>query len=193
MTPNFYFLFPEGVLEDFPRSGITSLHIPASEKMVINDLLRRYPTVVVIELDKVIAQIQSVVYQVTQGLQMMTGMILLCGVLILYAGVALSMPARLQQSALLRTLGSSRRTVLQLQAVEFALLGGVAGLVAALAAELTLVVIAQQLFAGSLQLHPWIWLAGPLGGALLVSLLGVAYSARSVGLPPLQLLRQLNR
>jgi len=193
MTPNFYFLFPEGVLEDFPRSGITSLHIPASEKMVINDLLRRYPTVVVIELDKVIAQIQSVVYQVTQGLQMMTGMILLCGVLILYAGVALSMPARLQQSALLRTLGSSRRAVLQLQAIEFALLGGVAGLVAALAAELTLVIIAQQLFAGSPQIHPWIWLAGPLGGALLVSFLGVAYSARSVGLPPLQLLRQLNR
>lgn len=192
MTPNFYFLFPEGVLEEFPRSGITSLHIPASEKLVINDLLRRYPTVVVIELDKVISQIQSVVNQVTQGLQMMTGMILLCGVLILYAGVALSMPARLQQSALLRTLGSSRRTVLRVQAVEFALLGGIAGLIAAAAAELSLAAIVEQLFAGGAQLHPWLWLAGPLGGASLVALLGVGYSARSVGLPPLQLLRQLS-
>lgn len=192
MTPNFYFLFPEGVLEEFPRSGITSLHIPASEKLVINDLLRRYPTVVVIELDKVISQIQSVVNQVTQGLQMMTGMILLCGVLILYAGVALSMPARLQQSALLRTLGSSRRTVLRIQAVEFALLGGIAGLIAAVAAELALAAIVEQLFAGGAQLHLWLWLAGPLGGAALVALLGVGYSARSVGIPPLQLLRRLN-
>jgi putative ABC transport system permease protein len=133
-----------------------------------------------------------VVNQVTQGLQMMTGMILLCGVLILYAGVALSMPARLQQSALLRTLGSSRRTVLRIQAVEFALLGGIAGLIAAVAAELALAAIVEQLFAGGAQLHLWLWLAGPLGGAALVALLGVGYSARSVGIPPLQLLRRLN-
>lgn len=191
MTPNFYFLFPEGVLEEFPRSGITSLHIPAAEKRVINDLLRRYPTIVVIELDKVIAQIQSVVNQVTQGLQLMTAMILLCGVLILYAGVALSMPLRQQQSALLRTLGSSRGRVLRLQTIEFALLGAVAGTVAALAAELSLAIIVRQLFDGAAQIHPWLWLLGPVGGALVVALLGVSYSARSVGVPPLQLLRQL--
>jgi putative ABC transport system permease protein len=121
----------------------------------------------------------------------MTAMILLCGVLILYAGVALSMPLRQQQSALLRTLGSSRGRVLRLQTIEFALLGAVAGTVAALAAELSLAIIVRQLFDGAAQIHPWLWLLGPVGGALVVALLGVSYSARSVGVPPLQLLRQL--
>ena len=72
MTPNFYFLFPEGYLEDYPRTHMTSLYIPAEEKLLVNDLLRSYPTVQVIELDKIIDRIRTIVSQVTRGLEMMT-------------------------------------------------------------------------------------------------------------------------
>ena len=35
MTPNFYFLFPEGYLEDYPRTHMTSLYIPSEDKLLI--------------------------------------------------------------------------------------------------------------------------------------------------------------
>ena len=108
MTPNFYFLFPEGYLEDYPRTHMTSLYIPSEDKLLINDLLRKYPTVQVIELDKIIDRIRSIVSQVTRGLEMMTLLILGCGILVMFAAVSLSMNERLQESAILRTLGSSR-------------------------------------------------------------------------------------
>ena len=49
-------------------------------------------------------------------------MILGCGVLVMFAAVSLSMAERLQESAILRTLGSSR-LVLGVQWVEFTSLG----------------------------------------------------------------------
>ena len=66
MTPNFYFLFPEGYLEEYPRTHMTSLYVPAEEKLLVNDLLRHYPTLQVVELDKIIDRIRTIVSQVTQ-------------------------------------------------------------------------------------------------------------------------------
>ena len=77
----------------------------------------------VIELDKIIDRIRTIVSQVTRGLEMMTLLILGCGILVMFAAVSLSMNERLQESAILRTLGSSRRLILGVQWVEFTTLG----------------------------------------------------------------------
>ena len=192
MTPNFYFLFPEGVLEDFPRSGMTSLYVPPSEKLLINDILKKYPTITVIELDKIIERIRTIVSQVTRGLELMTLMILGCGVLVMLAAVSLSMTERLEESAVLRTLGSSRRMILGVQLIEFASLGAIAGLLAALGSELAVALLQHFMFDLPVSLHPWLWLIGPLGGGLLVGALGVFYSRKAVRQPPLVLLRALD-
>jgi putative ABC transport system permease protein len=191
MTPNFYFLFPEGYLEDYPRTHMTSLYIPAAEKLLVNDLLRSYPTVQVIELDKIIDRIRTIVSQVTRGLEMMTLMILGCGILVMFAAVSLSMTERLQESAVLRTLGSSRRLILGVQWVEFTTLGMMAGLLAALGAEFAVAMLQRFMFSLPFSWHPWLWIAGPLGGGLLVGLLGVVYSRRAVTQPPLRVLNSL--
>ena len=130
MTPNFYFLFPEGMLEEYPRTSMTSLYIPPQKKLLVNDILRSFPTVQVIELDKIIDRIRTIVAQVTRGLEVMTLLILGCGILVMFSAVSLSMSERLQESAILRTLGSSRRLILGIQLIEFSTLGVMAGLLA---------------------------------------------------------------
>jgi putative ABC transport system permease protein len=191
MTPNFYFLFPEGLLEEYPRTSMTSLYIPPEQKLLVNDLLRKYPTVQVIELDKIIDRIRTIVSQVTRGLEVMTMLILSCGVLVMFAAVSLSMSERLQESAILRTLGSSRRLILGIQLVEFSALGIMAGLLAAIGAEAAVAMLQRFMFDLPFALHPWLWLVGPLAGGLLVGALGVGYSRKAVVQPPLEVLKSL--
>jgi len=191
MTPNFYILFPEGYLEKFPRIFMTSLYLPPEQKAFVNDLLSQFPTVLVIELDMVIDRIRTMVSQVTHGLELMTLLILGCGVLVMLAAVKLSMSERLQESAVLRTLGSTGKRILAIQSLEFGVLGGLAGLLAASGAELALFLLQQRMFEAPFGLHWELWLAGPLVGALLVASLGVAYTRRSITQPPLQVLSNL--
>ena len=191
MTPNFYFLFPEGLLEDYPRTSMTSLYIPPQKKLLVNELLRKFPTVLVIELDKIIDRIRTIVSQVTRGLEVMTLLILSCGVLVMFAAVSLSMSERLQESAILRTLGSSQRLILGIQWVEFTTLGLMAGLLASIGAEAAVAILQRFMFDMPFALHPWLWLAGPLAGGVLVGALGVGYSRKAVVQPPLEVLRDL--
>ena len=191
MTPNFYFLFPEGLLEDYPRTSMTSLYIPPQKKLLVNELLRKFPTVLVIELDKIIDRIRTIVSQVTRGLEVMTLLILSCGVLVMFAAVSLSMSERLQESAILRTLGSSQRLILGIQWVEFTTLGLMAGLLASIGAEAAVAILQRFMFDMPFALHPWLWFAGPLAGGVLVGALGVGYSRKAVVQPPLEVLRDL--
>ena len=191
MTPNFYFLFPEGLLEDYPRTSMTSLYIPPQKKLLVNELLRKFPTVLVIELDKIIDRIRTIVSQVTRGLEVMTLLILSCGVLVMFAAVSLSMSERLQESAILRTLGSSQRLILGIQWVEFTTLGLMAGLLASIGAEAAVAILQRFMFDLPFALHTWLWLAGPLAGGVLVGALGVGYSRKAVVQPPLEVLRDL--
>ena len=191
MRPSFYFLFPEGRLEKFPRTFMTSVYIPSADKLLLNDLLRQYPTLQVIALDKVIARVRTIITQVTRGLEVMTLMILACGILVMFAAVRLSMSERLHESAVLRTLGSSRGLILGVQLIEFTSLGMGAGFLSALGAETALVVIQYYLFDLTPVWHLWLWVVGPLGAGLLVGILGVAYSRSAVKQSPLALLRRL--
>ena len=191
MTPNFYFLFPEGMLEEYPRTSMTSLYIPPGKKLLVNDILRGFPTVQVIELDKIIDRIRTIVSQVTRGLEVMTLLILGCGILVMFSAVSLSMSERLQESAILRTLGSSRRLILGIQAIEFTTLGVMAGLLASAGAELSVAMLQRFMFDLSFSMHLWLWYTGPILGGLMVGLLGVGYSRRVVVQPPLEVLRNL--
>lgn len=191
MKPNFFFLFPEGNLEQFPRMYMTSLYIPQEHKPLVSELLQAYPTVLIIELDKILKQIKTIVSQVTRGLEMMTLMILACGILVMFAAVSLSMRERLTESAVLRTLGSPSKQILGIQLIEFAMLGLISGLLAVIGAELAVALLQHFAFSLSPSLHPWLWLLGPIGGMLLVGALGVWYARQAVVLPPLVVLRQV--
>ncbi len=191
MTPNFYILFPEGILEQYPRTFMTSLYVAPAQKTIINDLLQQYPTMLVIELDIIIDRIRTIVSQVTWGLELITLLILGCGVLVMLTAVNLSMRDRIFESAILRTLGSSRRLILGAQWAEFSLLGLIAGLLGAIGAELAVSLLQRTLFDMPFAPHPWLWLFGSLFGGFLIGLMGLLYSRRAVVYPPLQVLRAI--
>ncbi len=179
MRPNFYFLFSPGALDAYSPMFLTSLFIPADQKLLINDILRAYPTIVVIEMDKVIAQIRTIVERVSAGVEGVLWMVLASGLLVLFAAVNASMDSRMQEAGLLRALGSRRKLILGTVAVEFGVLGLFAGILAVIGAEILLYGLQSFVFEIPFRVHYELWLVGPLVGALLVGALGV-YSCRQV-------------
>lgn len=191
MRPNFYMIFAPGSLDDYPATHITSFYLPPERKLLINELVRNFPSVSVIELDKIIQRIRETIGQVSFAIEAVMSLMLVAGVLVLVAGVRASIAERLQEAAIIRTLGGRRRLLVRSLMVEFGLLGAAAGLLAAAGSEATLAVLSQRVFDLPFVWHPLLWLLGPLAGALLVGAAGTLACRRSVSEPPLKVLREL--
>lgn len=190
MKPNFFFIFSPGALESYSPTYITSLYLPIEKKSFINQLLREYPTLLVIELDRIIDQIRTIVTQVSDGVQLVLWLTLAGGVLVLLAAVTSSIDSRKQEVGLLRALGSSRRLMVGSVWAEFSILGCLSGVIAVVGAEILVVSLQYWVFESPVQPHYIYWVLGPLVGTLLVGSLG-ALSCRSVvNTPPAVVLRE---
>jgi putative ABC transport system permease protein len=191
MAPNFFILFSPGALQDVAATYMSSFYLAPENKRFLNELLAAFPTVTVIEVDQVIAQIQSIMGRVTQAVELVLGLVLVAGCLVLVASIQASGDERLREHALLRALGASRRLIRASLGAEFALLGAFAGTLAALGAEVTVFALDKQVFELPARLHPWVWLAGPALGAAVVSGVGLFGTRALVGSPPMLVLREL--
>jgi putative ABC transport system permease protein len=191
MEPNFFVLFAPGVLEEFAATWMTSFHLPPGEKRFLNRLLSEFPTVSVIEVDEIIAQIQSIVARVTDAVQLVLVLVLASGCLVLVASIQASRDERLAEHALLRALGASSVLIRGALAVEFAVLGAFAGVVAAVGAEVTVRVLSTEVFRLPSQWHPELWLLGPFVGIAVVAGCGLLGTRSLVRSPPIRVLRAL--
>lgn len=192
MRPNFFIIFSPGVLEDYPATYMTSFHLEREEKPFLNRLLSRFPTITVLEVDAVIRQVQSIIARVTQAVELVLGLVIAAGCLVLVASIQASRDARMHEHALVRTLGGTRRLIAGSLAAEFALLGLFAGIVAVVGAEVTVAILQSQVFELGMSVHPWLWLIGPLVGALLILVVGLLGTRSLISTPPMLVLRGLN-
>jgi putative ABC transport system permease protein len=191
MRPNFYLVFPPRALAAFPATFMTAFHLGATDKAFLNQFIRRFPTVTVIEMDIVVEQIRTIINQVSAAINLVLVVILAAGGLVLVAGVQASVDARVHESAILRALGAQRRLILGGLLIEFATLGLFAGLLATVAAELSVYILQTFVMEMSYTPTPWLWPVGIFSGALVIGTLGVFSCRRVVSTPPVAVLREL--
>ncbi len=170
--PNFFVIFPPGVLERFGHSYITAFHLDADESTTLRELVRAFPGVSLLNVDAILGQVRELLTQVTRAVELVLVFVLLAGVSVLYAALTASRPVRAHESGLLRVFGASNRMLSRVQGAEFAILGLASGLMGALLAELATAAIYLAWFDLTPRLHLWLWLALPLGGALLIGAIG---------------------
>ena len=191
LQPNFFILFSPPALREFPATYMTSFRLDPADKRALNDLLAKFPTLTVIEIDQIIAEVQSVIARVTRAVELVLALTLVAGCLVLMSSIQASRDERLQEHALLRALGGPSRLIRGALAAEFALLGAFAGVIATVGAEVTAAVLAKEVFDLDARIHPWLWLAGPAIGALVVATVGLAGTGRLVKASPITVLREV--
>ncbi|MFT5333373.1 MAG: putative ABC transport system permease protein [Halioglobus sp.] len=191
MQPNFFLVFPPDLLTDYPATFMTSFRLGEDNKLFLNEFIRQFPTISVIEMDVVIAQIRSIVDQVSAAIELVLGVILIAGGLVLIAGVQASVDSRMHESAILRALGAKRGLILGGLLIEFATLGFFAGLLATIAAEISVAILQTTVLDMTYTPTPAVWPLGIGVGVFMIGGLGVFSCRKVVSSPPLAVLREL--
>jgi putative ABC transport system permease protein len=153
------------------------------------EVVSTHPNVSVINVRDVIASIKDVVDNVTMGVTIVGVVTLLAGALVLVGAVAMTKFQRLYESAIYRTLGAGTRLVTAMVAVEYGLLGLLAGVLGGLGALGLSWVLAEQLLEIEWQPAFSTVALGLLGTALLVGVVGVVASVDILLRKPLGTLR----
>ncbi|MEA2119454.1 ABC transporter permease [Halovibrio sp. HP20-50] len=174
--PNFFVIFPPGVLEQFGHSYITAFHLPEAEDGLIRELINDFPGVSLLNVDAILGQVRDVLTQVTRAVELVLALVLLAGVSVLYAALTASRPVRAHESGLLRVFGAGSRMISRVQGAEYALLGFASGLMGAVLAELATAGLYIYLLDLAPRLHVGLWVFLPVGGALLIGVIGHALS-----------------
>jgi len=188
-NPNFFMVLPPGLMEDYPLTYISSIYVDRSQRGDVLELVRNYPSVTVIDIEAAIAQVRDVMDQASLAVQYVFLFALGAGVLVMLAVVQSTREERLYESAMLRTLGASRRVVLAGVAVEFAALGLIAGILAAGGASGVAWLLARRVFQLELPADPMVWVFGVIAGLVVVGGTGVLATRTVVTHPPANVLR----
>ncbi len=191
LQPNFFIILSPGALEGFPATYMTSFYLTPEQKPFLNELLSNYPTITVIEVDNIIAQVRGIIDRVSQAVELVLFLVLGAGILVLIASIQSSRDLRLKEHALLRALGGTRRLISGALVSEFAILGAFAGIVAVVGAEITVYALNSRVFELGTDLHPQLWVAGPLFGMLVIAAVGYLGTRKLVHSPPATVLREV--
>jgi len=187
--PNFFIVFAPGVLDDTAGTYLTSAYFKSTDSRFLAQLVRRFPSVSIFDIDDLLAQVRSMLDKAVLAVQSVFVFTLLAGLTVLLAAVQSSRGERRYESAMLRTLGASRGTVLQGVLAEFTMLGLLSGLLAALGASVAAYFMTTRVLELHYSFEGWVWLVGLLGGAVLVALSGWLATRSVVSQPPLLTLR----
>jgi putative ABC transport system permease protein len=187
--PNFFLVFPPKLLDGAAGTYMTSIYLTEKQRPALVGLVRQFPTVSVIDVDAILKQIRDIMDRASLAVQYVFLFTLAAGVVVLLAAVQSTRDERRYESAMLRTLGASRGTVLQGVAAEFSALGFLSGTLAAFGATGVGWILARRLFSLQFAVDPWVWVLGLVCGTILVGVSGTLATRRVVNTPPIVTLR----
>ena len=187
--PNFFLVFPPGVLDSMTGTFMTSFYVTHEGRKGLSHVARAFPNITVLDVGKIVDQIRGLMERAALAVQYVFVFTVLAGVMVLLSALEGSRDARLYEAAIVRALGASRRTLLTAVAVEFAVIGALAGVLAAGAAGIAGWFIAKHLLGVAYHFSGALWILGGGGGGLLVGMIGLLATRSVVSSPPSMALR----
>jgi len=129
VQPNFFMVFPEGVLEGAPQfyAVVARADDPQIAARAQRAVVQRFPNVSMIDLTLILTTLNSILGKVAAAMRFVALFTIVTGLAVLASAVLGSRAQRLRESILLRTLGAPRRQILATIGAEYLLLGAIAG------------------------------------------------------------------
>ncbi|MET0624714.1 MAG: FtsX-like permease family protein [Pyrinomonadaceae bacterium] len=188
----FIVLFRPGALEKAPQTYVGAIDGPQTEperSRFQRAIVDKYPNVSVIDVADIVRGVGRILSNITLAVSFIGGFVFLSGVLILVGSIAMTKFQRVYEAAVLKTLGAKRRVLLTMMLAEYGLLGLVAGVVGAAAANGLAYAVSRYVFEVAWAFAPVLNAAGVAATVLLVCVVGALSSLDVLTRKPLSILR----
>ena len=172
LTPNFFVLAAPNSMDKLPQTLITSLYVPPEDTKLVPQLIKQHPSVSAIDITAIMMQIKDLISKAAMAIQAIFGFTLISGIIVLFAALQSQRAERRRELAILKTIGASRKQLKKTILTEFALVGGLAGLLAGAFAMLASNIAAYSLFDLQPTFNFFLIGLGMLSGAILVGIAG---------------------
>ena len=136
MSPNFFVVFPAGVLESAPKFHVVALRVAdaAQSARVQQAVVREHPNVSAIDLAVIMQTIDGVYSKASFVVEFLALFTVITGGIVLAGAVLIGRSQRVRESVLLRTLGATKAQVNRILFAEYLALGTLGAAVGAVLA-----------------------------------------------------------
>ena len=189
MKPNFYVLAAPTVFDDYPKTLITSLHLPEGNSEILTKLIKQFPSVTDIDISAILLQVRNLINKAAFAVQAIFLFTLVAGVVVLFSALQSQKALRRKEIAIYKSLGASRSLLRRNLLLEFALIGGLAGFVAGVLAITAANIAAYTLFNLTPEINLMLVAIGTFLGAFLVSVAGYINVRGLLAITPVSLFR----
>ncbi|WP_417519138.1 ABC transporter permease [Minwuia sp.] len=152
---NYLLIFSPNALAGAPHTVLaTAEATDTADKALFRAVTDTFPNITVIRVKEAMELFENLLGQISTAIRAASGVTLVAGLIVLAGAIAAGHRRRVRESVILKVLGATRRQVLKIQAIEFALLGTATGIVAAIAGSLAAWAIIDLVMQGDFSVLP---------------------------------------
>jgi putative ABC transport system permease protein len=188
-TPNFYVIYPPGLLDNVAITYLASFLLPAEKAYLIRDIVNNFPAVNIISVAEMIRQANTIVKLLSLVIWFIWLFTLSIGLILMLAVVLSGMSFRNNQNNLMRILGASRLQLQIILSLEYIILGALAGIVGGSVAIAASHYVNYYFFANTAGINWWTICIGIVLGSLIMWCGGYLGTYKSLRTPPMQFTR----
>ena len=187
---NFFVIANPEALASYPGTFISSFYMDNSNRALLLELVKQFPSITIIDVDAILSQVRAIMNQVVSTVEFVFIFTILTGITVLFAALQSTHDERMRESALMSALGATHKQIISGLTAEFLCLGLVTGLLAAFAASIIEMILAEFVFKIDIVINPLLWVVAPVICCLIIVLTGL-YGTRQVLLSsPMTVLRR---
>lgn len=190
-STNFYMILSPGSLDGAPLTYVATVRVPPEQEVPLQQaVVAAFPNVTAINIGDVLDSFARVLDRLALAIRAVGLFCVTAGALVMAAALAATRYRRLYESVILKALGATRGLIARSFALEYLLMGTVAGLIGTVLASGLSWAALRYIFDLPWNLEPTVLIAGLAATLLLTLAVGFLSTFRLLGQRPLAILRQ---
>ncbi len=192
VSPNFFVVFPEGVLEPAPKTFVAAVRVAsmADSGRVQQAVVKELPSVSSIDLTLIMQTIDNIFSKVAFVVSFLALFTIVTGVIVLVGAILTGRLQRIRETVLLRTLGATQRQLRQILLVEYTVLGVLSAVTGGALSIAATVLVAKYRFNTTAVIPPLVLLGAVAASVAVTLITGLVTNRGVANTPPLEILRE---
>lgn len=175
-------IFAPGALEDTPQTHVAAVGVtPEAEDRLHRAVTDRFANVSAVRIRDVLETVADVFSRIAVAVRASAGVTVAAGLLVLAGAVAAGYRRRVYDAVILKVLGATRADVMRAFVVEYALLGTVTALLAAVVGAAGSHAVMRFVMEGDWEFDPFVVAVTVAAGVAVTVLLGFAGTWKALG------------